>query len=602
MKTACASGTMPLGSDPLPAPEAEPIALPPRAAGKRTLLCALTTSLLLYLSYFPAGWGFLCWIALVPLLCLVRSRARPRWIYWSAYLSGLCFYLPAVQWMRVADPRMYFTWLALSFYCATYFPLCLLLVRKLDRRTRLPLALTLPAVWVALEYFRACFPFYCIVDGGFPWYLLAYSQHRFLSLIQIADVTGPYGISFLLVAVNALVFGWLYRVGAFRRLTGLPAEGESAGRASLAFQSAVALLAFTACLGYGSWRLGQNAFRPGPFIALLQTNVPQSARKDRTSPDEEERQKSLGQLDVAGNSLHHLAVDWRRKPALIVWPETSWPDEWDEIPADIARGRIPKSQLKAGLAAREARAHLLLGMNTNVWSDDEHRTRYNSAILVRPDGSYAGRYDKIHRVPFGEYIPLRELSFMNKLAPYNFDYSIASGTRLDPLPLGAYRFGVVICYEDTDSRRARAYLDPARDAKADFVVNISNDGWFDGTSEHEEHLAICRFRAIECRRSIVRSVNMGISAVIDGNGRVLAPELVDEKETVRLWELKQGAGELPVSRWGEFKKVPGVLFATVPLDDRISLYARFGDWLPGLCWLLLVGSLMYLRLRRPAAV
>ena len=601
MKTACDTGTIRLGQSALPAATADTVGAHPRkGTGWRLLGCGLATSALLYLCHFPVAWGFLGWVALVPLLCLVRSPARPRRLYWTAYLSGLCFYLPVVQWMRVADERMYVTWITLSFYCALYFPLALLLVRKLDRRSRLPLALTLPMVWVVLDYFRANFPFYCIVDGGFPWYMLGYGQFRFLTLIQIVDVTGVHGVTFLVAAVNALVFEWFYRVAAFRRLVGLPADGGDEPRRSpvLAFQSVLALGMFAACLVYGSWRLGQDHFKPGPYVALLQTNVPQSARNERNSPDKEARQNSQRLMNVGGDPLHRQAV--ARKPALIVWPETSWPGEWDDIPPELAQGRLTETQREIARKATAAQAYLLLGMNAQVWADEHRPTRYNSAQLIAPDGKPAGRYSKIHRVPFGEYIPLKG-TFMDRLAPYNFDYSIAAGESQPRLPLGKYHFGVVICYEDTDHRLARAYVNPMAGDKVDFIVNISNDGWFDGTSEHEEHLAICRFRAIECRRSVARSVNMGISAVIDGNGRVLAPEVIGEEDGAKLWQVGPDSPELPVGRWHEFKKVPGVLFATIPLDERTSFYARWGDWLVGLCALVLVVCLISLRLRRSAA-
>src|SRR5262249_38797935 len=139
-------------------------------------------------------------------------------------------------------------------------------------------------------------------------------------------------------------------------------------------------------------------------------------------------------------------------------------------------------------------------------------------------GQAAGRYDKIHRVPWGEYVPLRDwLPFLNVFAPYDFDYSIAPGDGFPRFSLGKHRFGVVICYEDSDPSLARQYIGPEESESADFLINISNDGWFMGTSEHEEDLAICRFRAVECRRAVARSVNMGISALIDSNGRVRWP-------------------------------------------------------------------------------
>src|SRR5262249_51089874 len=151
--------------------------------------------------------------------------------------------------------------------------------------------------------------------------------------------------------------------------------------------------------------------------------------------------------------------------------------------------------------------------------------------------SIGGRYDKVFRVPFGEYVPFREvLPWMEKLSPYDFEYSIRAGEHLTRFPLATgsgktHHFGVLICFDDSDPSVARGYARDDRDGPAvEFLVNLSNDGWFRGTSEHEEHLALCRFRAVECRRSVVRSVNMGISAVIDSNGRVLAPETVGEDD------------------------------------------------------------------------
>ena len=167
-----------------------------------------------------------------------------------------------------------------------------------------------------------------------------------------------------------------------------------------------------------------------------------------------------------------------------------------------------------------------------------------------------------------------------------------------------WSFGTLICYEDSDPFLARRYVRDEADGKpVDFLVNIANDGWFDGTCEHEEHLVVSRFRAIECRRSLVRSVNMGISAVIDGDGRVLKPtpmpvvpdpnlkaELREILRPFKIWAVVSKFGqaeELPVSEYAEYKKVGGVLIAQVPLDQRESFYAAWGDWLPIGCWVLI---------------
>ena len=187
------------------------------------------------------------------------------------------------------------------------------------------------------------------------------------------------------------------------------------------------------------------------------------------------------------------------------------------------------------LARQVVRADQLVGLTSVVIGEQNKRTRYGSALLVHKDGTIGERFDKMHRVPFGEYVPFRDvLPFMNALAPYDHDYSIAIGEKFTRFPLGDRRFGTLICYEDTDPFLARRYVQDSEDGKpVDFLVNMSNDGWFDGSAEHDEHLVISRFRAIECRRCLVRAVNQGISAVIDGNGRVLKPRLMPHPDLDR---------------------------------------------------------------------
>jgi len=567
-------------------------------------LCAATASLLLYLCFFPVAWGtFLGWVALVPLLMLIRSPARPWKIYCIAYLAGCGFYFPVIQWMRVADDRMYFTWIGLSLYCSLYFPLALWMVRFIERRTALPLVLLFPLVWVPLEFCRAH------LCGGFPWYMLGYTQQNFLPLIQIADIAGVHGLSLLLAAVNVVVFEWLFTLPTVRSWVGAGDERVSS-RVSLVVQSAALLLAFTAVFAYGSWRLGQDQFTSGPRIALVQGNVPQQIRIDRNNPDEATREGAQETLFQHYEKLGDLATVQEPRPNMIVWPETSWPDDWTER---TDGKKTEHARLISVFFAKRWQTHVLMGMNAQMWEEgrDKPLKRWNSAVLIGPDSEYLGRYDKIHRVPFGEYVPLKDsLPFMNQLAPYDFDYSVAAGEKQTRLPLGKHRFGVVICYEDTDPQLAREYVNPSAGEKVDFVLNISNDGWFDGTAEHEEHLAICRFRAIESRRSVARSVNMGISGIIDPNGRVLAPQKSErvlpplrtaEEDKVWLWQVDPELGptqELPVERWGEFKKVQGVMVAVVPIDNRSSFYAEYGDWLVWLCIAWTMGLMVYGGVRR----
>src|SRR5262249_10938940 len=157
---------------------------PPHPQGPRTmpwprLIPALLTAGLLYACFFPLNCGWLAWFALVPLLVLLRSGASKKRLFFCAWAGGLAFFVPVLQWMRVAHPAMDATWLGLAIYCALYVPIAVLILRRLDRSTRWPLVVTLPVVWVALEFLRSH------LATGFSWYLLGHSQHDFLPLIQI---------------------------------------------------------------------------------------------------------------------------------------------------------------------------------------------------------------------------------------------------------------------------------------------------------------------------------------------------------------------------------------------------------------------------------
>jgi apolipoprotein N-acyltransferase len=554
------------------------------------LLPSLASAGLLWSCYFPLAWGWLAWVALVPLLCLVRSETRPRRIYLCAWMAGLAFFWPVLQWLRVGDYNMmYFSWAALATYCACFFPLAIFLIRLLDRRLRLPLILSLPVAWTALEFLRAHFL------TGFPWYFLAHSQHDFLPLIQIADLGGAYTVSFLVAAVNAFVFEVLYSRRRFRTLFALPEERRPTPWWSLPLQGLAVIVLLVAAVSYGDWRLKQDQFDSGPRVALIQGNLDQEIRNSASSP--KDKDEALGKMIAHYRNLCDRAADFRPRPDLIVWPETSAPGEWEEYPSGVPKAESLKL---ARWVARAWETNVLLGLNSTVTGADRREKFYNSAVFISSEGLPAGRYDKIHLVPFGEYVPFKHwLPWMKAFAPYDFEYGVESGEQATRFRLRAYRFGVVICFEDTDPDSARQYVRKEGEI-VDFLVNTSNDGWWKGTSGHDEHLAISRFRAIETRRAVCRSVNMGISAVIDANGRVLEPVTVGSAGEVKIWEVqaKNSVTELPISRWSEFKQVAGVLIAVVPIDHRMSFYAQWGDWLPWACWALLGAGFLWIVLRR----
>jgi apolipoprotein N-acyltransferase len=574
---------------------------------------SLASALVLWMCFFPLAWGWLGWVALVPFLSLVRAQGTPRRIYLAAWLGGSAFFWPILLWMPVND-HMVAAWVMLAVYCSLYFPVTLWLIRVLDVRTRWPLVLTAPLAWVAMEWARSW------MLTGFAWYYMGHTQHNFLSMIQIADLGGVYLISLLVVAVNAWLFDLLYQIPNLRdrcRWVEPPRRDDRplarAGRRGLIYEGGVVLLAVVGTLIYGGWRLSQTDFGPGPTVSLLQTNIEQKVRND--ADDAGTRAEAIRNMGLQIATLCKQAVDYHPTTDLIIWPETSYPWNWL-----VSSPRLTLQQAAEFRQAEvDVRWHLtsellkacptnhLLGLNTFVRDDENKERRYNSALLLTSRGGLGDRYDKMHRVPFGEFVPFRDWrplglpigDLVNLASPYDYDYSIAKGEKFTRFALEPFKFGVLICYEDTDPFMARRYVVEDADGKpVDFLVNISNDGWFEGGSEHDEHLAISRFRAIECRRAVVRAVNMGISGVIDGNGRVLRPTERPAPETVRFWRVEDQPADLPVSEWHDFKKTAGVIRARVPIDTRSSFYARTGDWLPIGSWAVIGGVFGWSMLKR----
>ncbi|QDU19197.1 apolipoprotein N-acyltransferase [Urbifossiella limnaea] len=555
----------------------------------RVFLPAVASGLLLWVAFFPLNLGPVAFVALAPWLTLVRAPVSRRRRYFAAYLGSVAFFLPAVQWMRVAHPAMYASWLGLALImCPMYWVVGFALLRRLDRVPGVPLAASFPVVWVALEYVRAhaptgfdFLPAAVHQKVGVGWYFLGYSQHDFLPLIQLADLGGVYAVSAVVAAVNGVAAEWLMSgrlplgrgaspVGP-EALTGLaPRPNEPTGLRKLIASTLGTAVVFAAAVGYGLVRLNHPAFENGPVVAAVQGSVPQFQKNTDG--------RSLGQVYAA---LHLRAALANPTPDLILWPETCFPAEWlaatGPPPADFA---AQIAACRAYFAREQWRVPVLLGLGCTEY-DAGDLWKYNSALLLTAAGQEVGRYDKIHLVPFGEYVPFRgTFPWLQAFTPYEGDYSCRPGQRWTRFPVtGAdgrrFTFGCLICYEDSDPSLARRYALPAGDEPAvNFLVNLSNDGWFDGTEEHELHLAVCRFRAVECRRSVVRAVNMGISAVIDPDGRVVTA--------------------LP-------KQVEGVVSAAVPIDGRESLYARLGDWLPGACWAAILVGVVVGRRRPPGA-
>jgi len=545
----------------------------------------LMTAGLLYLSFTPVDWGPVAWLALVPLLLLVRrpevGRGGYRWIW----LGGLAFWLPALQWMRLGDPTMYLFWILLSVYLAFYFPVFVGLTRAAVRTLRLPLVLAAPAVWVGLEYLRAH------ALTGFAWYSLAHSQHRWIDLIQISDLTGEYGVSFVVVAVSAaaaalLPAAWLVRLRLVpARELASHADGEPRGWPELRRPWAMgatagyALALVAASAGYGMVRRAQTLppaanlpaqhFAPGPRVAAIQENIFTSTRPDRDSWD------SIFRRHAALTRSAMLS-----QPDVIVWPEGMfrWPvfdvapdvtaADLERIVPDVpsARFRDNTASLRMQDIAQKCNAAIIFGGPTVALQKDGMRF-YNSAFLATPERGIEARYDKVHRVPFGEYIPMGTwLPWLQRFSPYG-DWGLTAGRGGAAFEFRGVCYAPLICYEITLPHVARRLVREARGrsraGRVDVMLNLSNDGWFHGSSELDQHLIVSRFRAVELRTPLVRSVNTGISAIIDGDG-VVRKTAVDPKTKAS-------------------KLVAAIAADVVPLDRRGSFYLAWGDWFAAAC-------------------
>lgn len=545
--------------------KAGPRAVDPKAVrdtpGQHPLVSALVSGVGLWLAFPPAGYGWLAWVALYPLFSLVRSPRSRASLYFGAWAGGMVFWLLSIQWIRLTDADAWLAWWVMALALSFWWPGFLALARLAVLRLRLPIMAAAPVLWVGLEYARAH------ILSGFPWYYLAHSQHDYLPLIQIADVSGALGLSFLIAMANA----WLVDLRSLPLLRATP-QGPRLTRPHF-LRISILAAALAATVGYGAFRLGTARFQDGPRLALLQSDLPQDRKRS-------EKKATLLELyrTLVGRAL---ALKGPERPDLIVWPETSYPDWYvirdpklgDAAFEDLARRFDPERPNPGAFWTDWSRAvaknlhdwvdHIQVPMVIGVVAYDFNPgglSKYNSAILCEPKVPTIQRYAKVHLVPFGEYVPFIEaLPWLIRLTPYHGGTvpSLTFGRGHSWFTLGHYRFATAICFEDTVPQAVRGFFRAPKDGRQpDFLINMSNDGWFRGSSELDMHLAISVFRAVENRVPLARAVNTGMSAFIDGNGKVVS--------------------SLP-------KNTMDVLSGTVLLDDRVSLYSAWGDWLGASC-------------------
>ena len=520
-------------------------------------LLVLSSGILQVLVFPKPGLNFLCWVALAPFIYgILRARevdatvllesqspsflipATPRQGFLLGWVCGIIWYAGTCYWvfhvMHLYGRLNSITSFLLLILFALYLGLNhgifgALLAWAGEARagfSRRALVLA-PFLWVTVELIRT----YVV---GFPWDLLGTTQVGNIPLTRIATVTGVYGISFEIALVNT-VFAATFLVHKSKR-------------------KALLAAAIVSALALQCEQLVEIEPVPANLRArLVQQNVPIHDSWDYASYDK--LLTELTQLSVANSNA--LGID---TPGLLVWPESPAPffindQRFISAITQVAKGS--NSYVVAGTIGIPSEQKL---------GADEI---YNSAVLVGPQGNIGARYDKVHLVPFGEYVPFKQvLRFANSLTAEAGNFT--QGNDRVPLTLGDHKIGVFICYESVFPGEVREFALHG----ADVLVNISNDGWFGDTGAPWQHLNMARMRAVENNRWLLRTTNTGITASIDPFGRIVKQAPRNERIA---------------------------LDVTYGRNSETTFYTRNGDWFPILCAIIsLIG--LFIRIRERADV
>jgi apolipoprotein N-acyltransferase len=551
----------------------------------RPILLALLAGLLYTVSLPNFDLGFLAWVALVPLHCAIAGATRRR-AFWIGWLAGTASFVGSMFWVitamhlygKVPLPISVALMLLLSAYLGLYVAIYALAYQYLSQSTPSPLpslssggrgrmsaALGAPFLWVTLEWVRT------YLFSGLPWSLLGYSQYTWLPVIQIADITAVYGVSFIVVLVNVAIaetVKWFLRYGLPPPLIPFPIGGRGNPKGDVSFPlpvSAAALVVLAMTLLYGHMRLASlagdgdvdAATRRTIRVGVVQANIDQAVKWDEAY------------RRATHDSYARLTATAAVNSDLVVWPEAATPYLFE---------REPEFRAEVAAVVKTAGVSLLFGSPALGFNPDRRPYLMNTAYLLATDGRILGRYDKRHLVPFGEYIPLHDsaLFFLDKLVEGIGDFkagkeatvlslpAIPASPLIDTQPLTPNtrpltpltqpptpnpRFGVVICYEVIFPNEVREFAAKG----ADFMVTITNDAWFGRSSAPYQHFGMVVLRAVENRLSFARAANTGISGFVDPTGRIL--------EATPIFSQAAISGKIPVGRIPTFYSEHGDVFA-----------------------------------------
>jgi apolipoprotein N-acyltransferase len=496
----------------------------------RSLLLAAFSGLLLAVAFPSLDLHLLAWIALLPLFLALRGQTV-RNGFWLGGAAGIVYFAGTVYWVTNSVhfyggvpivPAMLIT-LLLCAYLALYpavFGAAAVHIRKNHPSL---FFIAAPALWTALELART------FVFSGFPWSLLGYSQYLALPVVQITDITGVYGVSFLIVLVNAGLTEFITDRKSYPGLI-------------------VVLVVMLFVLGYGSVKLRLPEQRAGIKVSVVQGNIEQDIKWDPAFQ---------GKTLATYKQLTREAL--KEQPDLVIWPETAVPFYFSGVgPTDQA--------LTADLGAfvKQNRVPLLFGSATYEVKPNRQIIGRNSAFLLSADGQVEATYHKIHLVPFGEYVPLKNvLFFVEKMVQAIGDFQAGDDYAVMRVPYGRTetKLSTVICYEIIFPDLVRRFVDKG----ANVITTITNDAWFGKTAAPYQHFSMAVFRAVENRVPVARAANTGISGFIDAQGHILAAS-------------------------GIF--IPARLTHSIVPGNEKTFYTRFGDLFAYACVLVSLGLII----------
>ncbi|MBC2715627.1 MAG: apolipoprotein N-acyltransferase [Desulfobacteraceae bacterium] len=483
-------------------------------------------SALIWVAIFPCidAWP-LAWIGLLPFFFALSGTSAIQafligWLFGSVHIAGVSYWLfNAFYFYSNAGLSVTIIFLIVIWgFVGLYFAGFAVIAAKIIQKNTGPVVklIMIAGLWVAVELIRVHFL------GGCPWALAGYSQYSWLNIIQIADVTGVYGVSFLILITNYAFFEMIQNISNFNR----------------AFKTLwLPLCLIGVSLVYGSFRI--SYFSPAnlkqssnsEMIATIQGSVEQNAR---WKMDNREAIEAL-YMNMTAEALKNRAK-------LVIWPETVIPYYLqDSIPVKLQK------------MLKKSNASLITG-GPRYALEKEKFSYYNTAFYVTSQG-IEKMQDKIHLLPFGEYFPLGFIDVLKLRYAGPREYVPGNTFSIFDTPVG--RVGTLICWEVIFSDLARQFVKHG----ADIIVNISNDSWFGRSSAHYQHFSMSVFRAVECRRPLVRSANTGISGFVDLTGNIT-----------------------------HFLKpfTEGYLLNNPGTTDKISYYCKYGDIFGFFCCILFV--------------